>query len=86
MAAAALRRVLVAVAEGSEEIEAVSIIGSPSLPTFSPSSFSLSHFHRTDTLRRAGAEVVVASVHKHKQVTCSRKTVLVAGIYLSFSS
>jgi protein deglycase len=50
------KRVLVPIADGSEEIEAVCII---------------------DTLRRAGAEVTVASVDK-LQVTASRGVKLVA--------
>lgn len=50
-------RVLVPIANGTEEIEAVCII---------------------DTLRRAGAEVTVASVEATLQVTASRQTKLVA--------
>lgn len=45
------KRVLVPIADGTEEIEAVCII---------------------DTLRRAGAEVTVASVEAARTVTCSR--------------
>lgn len=51
------RSVLVPVAHGSEEIEAVTII---------------------DVLRRAGAEVTVASVEDTREVTCSRGVRLVA--------
>ena len=50
------KKVLVPIADGTEEIEAVCII---------------------DVLRRAGAEVVVASVGE-KEVTCSRGVKLVA--------
>jgi len=50
------KRVLVPIADGTEEIEAVCII---------------------DVLRRAGAEVVVASVGE-KEVTCSRGVKIVA--------
>ena len=50
------KKVLVPIAEGTEEIEAVCII---------------------DVLRRAGAEVVVASVGE-KEVTCSRGVKIVA--------
>jgi 4-methyl-5(b-hydroxyethyl)-thiazole monophosphate biosynthesis len=56
------KKVLVPVANGTEEIEAVCII---------------------DTLRRAGAEVVVASVENTLQVTCSRQTKLVADSSIS---
>lgn len=51
------QRVLVPIADGSEEIETVCII---------------------DTLRRAGAEVTVASVSGRLQVTASRGTKIVA--------
>jgi 4-methyl-5(b-hydroxyethyl)-thiazole monophosphate biosynthesis len=51
------KKVLVPVAQGTEEIEAVCII---------------------DTLRRAGANVVVASVESTVSVTCSRGVNLVA--------
>jgi len=51
-----IKKVLVPIAEGTEEIEAVCII---------------------DVLRRAGAEVVVASVGE-KEVTCSRGVKIVA--------
>ncbi len=51
------KRVLVPIANGTEELEAVSII---------------------DTLRRAGAEVTVASVEATLQVTASRGVKLVA--------
>lgn len=57
LSAMAAKRVLVPIANGSEEIEAVTII---------------------DTLRRAGAEVTVASVEPGLEVTCSRKVKLVA--------
>ena len=50
-------RVLVPIADGTEEIEAVCII---------------------DTFRRADYDVLVASVEETLQVTCSRKTKLVA--------
>ena len=52
-------KVLVPIADGTEEIEAVCII---------------------DTLRRAGYDVLVASVEKTMQVTCSRETKLVADV------
>lgn len=51
------KKVLVPIADGTEELEAVTII---------------------DTLRRAGAEVTVASVGLHLQVTASRQVKLVA--------
>ena len=51
------KRVLVPIADGIEELEAVAII---------------------DTLRRAGAEVTVASVTSGLQVTASRRVQLVA--------
>lgn len=58
MAAAAGRKtVLVPVGNGTEEMEAVTII---------------------DVLRRAGADVTVASVESQLQVTCSRDVKLVA--------
>ena len=50
-------RVLVPVADGSEEIEACTL---------------------TDVLRRAGAEVVVASVAASLEVTCAHKLKFVA--------
>lgn len=50
-------KILVPIANGSEEIEAVCII---------------------DTLRRAGADVTVASVEATRQVTCSRGVNLTA--------
>lgn len=50
-------KVLVPIANGSEEIESVCII---------------------DTLRRAGADVMVASVETTRQVTCSRGVALIA--------
>lgn len=46
-----MAKVLVPIANGSEDIESVTII---------------------DVLRRAGLDVVVASVHEHKQVTAAR--------------
>ncbi len=52
-----IKKVLVPIAEGSEEIEAVCII---------------------DVLRRAGAEVTVASVEKALEVTASRGVKIVA--------
>ncbi|HRT31901.1 MAG TPA: DJ-1/PfpI family protein [Anaerolineae bacterium] len=52
-----MKRVLVPIAEGTEELEAVSIV---------------------DVLRRAGAEVTVASVMERLQVTASRGVKLVA--------
>lgn len=55
------RTVLVPLAEGVEEIEAVSLI---------------------DVLRRAGAEVTVASIHDHAEVTASRGVRLVADALL----
>jgi 4-methyl-5(b-hydroxyethyl)-thiazole monophosphate biosynthesis len=55
------RKVLVPVADGTEDIEAVCII---------------------DTLRRAGYEVTVASVEDRLQVTCSRKTSIVADAHI----
>ena len=51
------KKVLVPIADGSEEIEAVCII---------------------DVLRRAGAEVTVASVEKELQITASRGVKIVA--------
>jgi 4-methyl-5(b-hydroxyethyl)-thiazole monophosphate biosynthesis len=51
------RKVLIPIADGTEEIEAVCII---------------------DTLRRAGADVTVASVEATRQITASRQTRLVA--------
>lgn len=51
------RKVLIPIADGTEEIEAVCII---------------------DTLRRAGADVTVASVEPTRQITASRQTRLVA--------
>ncbi len=51
------KRVLVPVADGTEELEAVAII---------------------DILRRAGADVTIASVSGSRQVTCSRKVIIVA--------
>lgn len=55
------KKVLVPIADGSEELEAVTII---------------------DVLRRAEIEVTVASV-KEMQVTCSRKTKIVADALLA---
>eukprot|EP01121_Diplochlamys_sp_Union-15-3_P001205 TRINITY_DN11069_c0_g1_i2.p1 TRINITY_DN11069_c0_g1~~TRINITY_DN11069_c0_g1_i2.p1 ORF type:complete len:190 (+),score=53.89 TRINITY_DN11069_c0_g1_i2:80-649(+) len=55
------KTVLVPISDGTEEIEAVTII---------------------DTLRRAGANVTVASTTSEKQVTCSRKTKLVADVLI----
>ncbi|MEJ5312137.1 MAG: DJ-1 family glyoxalase III [Anaerolineae bacterium] len=55
-------RILVPIANGTEEIEAVCII---------------------DTLRRAGAEVTVASVEATLQVTASRGTKLVADAFIA---
>ena len=52
-------RILVPIADGTEEIEAVCII---------------------DTLRRAGYDVIVASVEQTLQVTASRQTKLVADV------
>jgi protein deglycase len=57
-----LKKVLVPIANGTEEIEAVCII---------------------DTLRRAGADVVVASVEAGLQVTASRQTRLVADVFIA---
>eukprot|EP01023_Acetabularia_acetabulum_P048685 TRINITY_DN5159_c0_g1_i1.p1 TRINITY_DN5159_c0_g1~~TRINITY_DN5159_c0_g1_i1.p1 ORF type:complete len:242 (-),score=46.31 TRINITY_DN5159_c0_g1_i1:139-864(-) len=51
------KNVLVPIADGSEEMEAVIIV---------------------DVLRRAGANVTVASVGEYKEVICSRKVQLVA--------
>lgn len=56
------KSVLVPVADGSEEIEAVTII---------------------DTLRRAGASVVVASTSASLEVVMSRKVKLLADMLLS---
>eukprot|EP01125_Pyxidicula_operculata_P008208 TRINITY_DN2770_c0_g1_i1.p1 TRINITY_DN2770_c0_g1~~TRINITY_DN2770_c0_g1_i1.p1 ORF type:complete len:197 (-),score=20.21 TRINITY_DN2770_c0_g1_i1:84-647(-) len=56
------KKVLVPIADGSEEIEAVCII---------------------DTLRRAGAQVVVASVENHKLVTCSRRVKIEADVLIN---
>ena len=56
-----MKRVLVPIADGAEELEAVSII---------------------DILRRAGAEVTVASVMDQRQVTASRGVRLVADALL----
>eukprot|EP00274_Cyanoptyche_gloeocystis_P004527 CAMPEP_0196652882 /NCGR_PEP_ID=MMETSP1086-20130531/2339_1 /TAXON_ID=77921 /ORGANISM="Cyanoptyche gloeocystis , Strain SAG4.97" /LENGTH=190 /DNA_ID=CAMNT_0041983701 /DNA_START=46 /DNA_END=618 /DNA_ORIENTATION=- len=56
------KKVLVPIADGSEEIEAIGII---------------------DTLRRAGADVTVASVGTSRNVTAARKTNLVADCLLS---
>lgn len=53
------KMVLVPIADGTEELEAVTII---------------------DVLRRAGAEVVVASVMSGLQITASRKTKIVADV------
>jgi hypothetical protein len=50
-------RILVPVANGSEELETVAIV---------------------DTLRRAGLDVTLASVHSDARVVCSRKMVLLA--------
>ena len=58
----AAKKVLVPVANGSEEMEAVIII---------------------DTLRRAGADVIVASVGPDLQVEMSRKVKLVADVLMS---
>jgi 4-methyl-5(b-hydroxyethyl)-thiazole monophosphate biosynthesis len=55
-------KILVPIADGSEELEAVCII---------------------DTLRRAGAEVTVASVGPDRQITASRGVRLVADCLLS---
>lgn len=55
------KRVLVPIANGTEEIEATSII---------------------DTLRRAGAEVVVASVEEGLKVVCSRGVKIEADVLL----
>jgi len=56
------KKVLVPVANGSEELESVAII---------------------DTLRRAGADLTVASVEDQREVKCSRGVVLVADVILS---
>ena len=56
------KKVMVPIANGTEEIEAVCII---------------------DTLRRAGAEVTVASVEATLQVTASRGTKLVADTFIA---
>jgi 4-methyl-5(b-hydroxyethyl)-thiazole monophosphate biosynthesis len=60
------KRVLVPIATGSEEMEAVITI---------------------DVLRRAGAEVVVASVEPSRQVSCSRGVQIVADkvVYVQIS-
>ena len=50
-AAAKAKRVLVPIADGTEEIEVVTVV---------------------DVLRRAGAEVVLASVEEEDRVVCSR--------------
>lgn len=52
-----MKKVLVPIANGSEEIESVCII---------------------DTLRRAGADVTVASVEATREVTCSRSVRILA--------
>jgi 4-methyl-5(b-hydroxyethyl)-thiazole monophosphate biosynthesis len=56
------KMVLVPIADGTEELEAVTII---------------------DVLRRAGAEVVVASVASGLQITASRKTKMVADVRIA---
>ncbi|MCA9733780.1 MAG: DJ-1/PfpI family protein [Deferribacteres bacterium] len=56
-----MKKVLVPIANGSEEIEAVTII---------------------DMLRRAQAQVTVASVHAHKEITAARGTHIVADALL----
>jgi len=56
------KRVLVPIANGSEDIESVCII---------------------DTLRRANADVVVASVEASKQVVCARKTKIEADAHIN---
>lgn len=55
------KKVLVPVADGSEELEAVTII---------------------DVLRRAGAEVTVASVEDRLEITASRKVRIVADVLI----
>lgn len=62
MAAAAAKRVLVPIGNGTEEMEAVIAI---------------------DVLRRAGADVVVASVEDSLEVACSRGVRLVADAKIS---
>lgn len=57
-----MKHVLIPIAHGSEEIEAVTII---------------------DILRRAQAQVTVASVHDQKQVTAARGTQIVADVLLN---
>eukprot|EP01098_Paradermamoeba_levis_P007726 TRINITY_DN3212_c0_g1_i1.p1 TRINITY_DN3212_c0_g1~~TRINITY_DN3212_c0_g1_i1.p1 ORF type:complete len:188 (+),score=56.77 TRINITY_DN3212_c0_g1_i1:134-697(+) len=61
MASSTKKTVLVPIANGSEDIESVSII---------------------DVLRRAGAEVTVASIEKEKQVTLARGTRVIADALL----
>lgn len=58
----AAKNVLVAIADGSEEIEAVTIV---------------------DTLVRAGANVVLASVGSSLYVTCSRGVKITADSFIA---
>ena len=57
-----MSKVLVAIANGSEDIEVITII---------------------DVLRRGGVEVVVASVHEHKQIVAARGSKIEADVLLT---